>query len=235
MHATHVIIRGQVFTYAEKAPFVPAGESVLGALECDEFTGHVKCHECGTWIGGLGNHIKAHGLKRREYNLRFGLRERAPLSSMAIREKHRSLATRAHRKGGNLHCVQPELNVAAIIAANKRRNGPSGELNNEHAKCLAQCLFRLQTMAAELGHTPTDAERSKVGIGSSVLIARFGSVDRAMRIAGLIPNREGNMSVNPIPEGFPSKDEIRKKWDAPMPWPKDYFEVGHIALEQRRV
>lgn len=71
--ATHVLIRGHVFTYAEKSPFVASGMSVLGALEYDEAADRLKCHECGMWVRGLGNHVRTHGMKRREYNRKHGM------------------------------------------------------------------------------------------------------------------------------------------------------------------
>jgi len=42
MQTTHVIIRGHIFTYAEKAPFVASGQSLLGALEYDEVNNQTK-------------------------------------------------------------------------------------------------------------------------------------------------------------------------------------------------
>jgi len=234
MHASHVIIRGHVFAYAEKEPFLSAGESVLGALEYDQSVDQVKCHECGIWIEGLGNHIKAHGMSRREYNQRFGLRDRCPLSSPSIREKHRNLASGRYALGGNLRRVSKEKSIAAVIASNSnRKRGKTAELDNEEARCLAQSLFRLQLLAAQVGHTPTETERRAIGLGSPVLCARFGSTERAMRLIGLTPNREGGNELSPLPCEYPDEDSIRKKWESPMPWPKEYFDVGLIALERR--
>ncbi len=240
-HASHVLIRGHVFTWEDKAPFVRAGMSVLGALEYDPATDRTKCHECGAWHHGLGNHLKTHGLKRAEYNRRFGLRVRTSLCGLEIRRKHRRLATKAFKRGGNLARVDPENSRTALNAANKARGGGRGtgnhpELDNESGRCRTQSLYRIQILAAQLGHTPTDAERIRIGLGAPILVARFGSVAKAMRLAGLEPNRDGNTrgSVRPLPAGYPGPEEIRRRWEAEMAWPKEYFDSGTIALEQRR-
>lgn len=96
MPSTHVLIRGHKFTYAEKSPFVRSGESLLGAIEYDEATDQTKCHECGEFFRGMGNHVKAHGISRFEYNTKHGLRVRSPLSGLSVRQRHRTIATKAH-------------------------------------------------------------------------------------------------------------------------------------------
>jgi hypothetical protein len=226
MPATHVLIRGHQFTYAEKAPFAVSGESVLGAIEYDETTDQTKCHECGEWFSGMGNHIKSHGIKRDTYNEKHGMRIRSSLSGFTVRQKHRTLATKAFEGGGNLNRVDVEKKDAARIATNKRRKGTAGntaEYDNERARCKAQSLFKIQTLAAQTGHTPTSAELSQIGLGSTMLASRFGCVKNAMRLAGLEPNLDGHVPMS-VPKGFPTAEEIaerKRRWEAPMPWPKD--------------
>ena len=239
MTPTHVLIRGHKFTYAEKAPFMQSGKSVLGALEYDEATDQTKCHECGEWFSGMGNHVKAHGIKRADYNERHGLRVRSPLSGLSVRQKHRTLATKAFEQGGNLNQVDVEKKNNARVENNKRRAGVTGntaEYDNERSRCMAQSLFRIQVLAAQTGHTPTSQELAHIGLGSTMLVSRFGSVEKAMLRAGLEPNAGGQLA-KPIPAGFPTQEELerrRKKWESPMEWPKDYFNVDSIAIEQRR-
>jgi hypothetical protein len=82
-HAEQVLIRGKVFLYKQKAPFVPSGKSVLGALEYDEATDRVRCHECGEWFGSVGQHARrAHMLSPKDYNARHGLRLGASLCAI---------------------------------------------------------------------------------------------------------------------------------------------------------
>ncbi len=235
MPATHVLIRGHQFTYEEKAPFIQAGQSVLGAIEYDPANDQTKCHECGEWFSGMGNHIKQHGIKRVEYNLKYGLRERSPLSGLNVRTKHRVLATAAFQRGGNLARVDPDKKSQAIVATNKRSAGTSGnttEYDNERGRCMAQSLFRIQMLAAQTGHTPTSAELAAIGLGSTQLVTRFGSVDAAMRLAELEPNRDGKPAMS-VPIAFSRNEaEIKAKWESRMEWPKEYFDSGSVALER---
>lgn len=223
--ATHVLIRGHVFTREEKAPFAPSGQSVLGAVEYDHANDLVKCHECGVWFSGLGNHIKTHGLNRREYNRRHGLSPKSSISSLGTRKKHSACAKRQGMS---------ERLIAARLARSRERkkNGPRAtELQNQVNRCAAQLLFRIQTLAARCGHTPGRNDLRAAGISASAIIVRFGSMDKAMRMAGLAPNETGHPR-NPTPKDFPSKSEIDKRWEARMPWPDDYFGVH--GLERKR-
>lgn len=152
-HATHVLIRGHVFTYAEKAPFVASGVSVLGALEYDEATDKTKCHECGAWFGGMGTHIRAHGLKRAEYNQRHGLCRASALGGLGVRDKHRKAVS--SRSTNALH--------SARSSARPRGSSRSMEEANEKARCAAQLLYRLQILAAQKGHTPRKIDLMEAG------------------------------------------------------------------------
>jgi len=221
MRASHVIIRGHVFQYEEKAPFVPSGQSVLGALEYDETTDKVRCHECGTWIGGLGTHVKVHGISRKEYNRRHGMRTNAALSGLKTRQKHREAAIR----NGNAERLQKSQRSCSRGKGSLPR---SQESHNQNARCAAQLLFRVQNIAVRVGRTPTNSDMREAGIDHSTLVRRFGSLDAVMKILGLEVNRGAHPS--PIPKGFRAVG--CKEWEARMPWPEDYFSVN--PLEQRR-
>lgn len=224
-HATHVLIRGHVFTYTEKAPFTQAGMSVMGALEYDENLDKTKCHECGTWINGLGQHIKVHGFKRSEYNRRFGLSRKTALSGLQTREKHRSLAERQQYEHSGLasDAALRQREVRRPGTVNGIKSGPRAvEFHNEKGRCAAQMLFRIQVCAAEMGHTPTQSDLRHAGLSIHAIGDRFGSVAKALSLAGLQTNR-GN--VSPLPRSFPAKDELEAKWNARMPWPEDYGAI----------
>lgn len=80
-----VIIRGHVFDYAEKAPFVTSGKSVLGALEYNPETETVKCHECGEWFSSIGKHcFHIHEIPAVDYKVKHGLQQITPLDCPAI-------------------------------------------------------------------------------------------------------------------------------------------------------
>jgi hypothetical protein len=221
--ASHVLIRGQVFTYAEKAPFVASGQSVMGAIEFDQEADTCRCHECGEFIRGLGNHIKRHGLQRQTYNLRHGLRRNGRLGSPTIAAKHRLRVV-----GNNNKAIR--MAIAAIRV--KRPTMPkfvhSAETANLNARCQAQLIFQVQMLALRVGHSPTHPELRAAGISASAIRHRFGGIPELCGMAGLQPNMGGDRRGSPLPRDFPNKEEIRKKFDERMPWPEDYFGL-HVS------
>ena len=210
MHSELVLIRGHVFKYAEKAPFVASGESIYGAIEFKETEDLCRCHECGIFIRGLGNHIKFHGMRREEYNLRHGLRIATRLSPPSLGKKHAKLARASGYKGIK----------ACLESIRKRRPARpnfvhSGETANLNARCRAQLYFRVGNLAAQLGHTPTGPELASAGISASSIRRQFGGKAGLCRILEIQPNGSGQRGPSPLP----------KNWESRMPWPKDYFGV----------
>ena len=211
-----VIIRGHVFPRAEKEPFVASGESLLGALEYNQETDQTKCHECGKWFSGLGWHVtKSHDMTLPEYKISHGLRGSSAVCGLRIRESHREAAKRLNVPGKGI--LSPNRPHPA------RPKAKSDEWRNEQARCNAQLLFRIQTTAAQVGHTPSKADLQAYGLQHTTIRNAFGSIDRAMREAGLEPNGQGK--TTDLPRGFPTKDEIKRRWNERMPWPEDYFKI----------
>ena len=211
----HVIIRGHVFTREEKAPFVASGKSLLGALEYNRDTDETKCHECGMWFKGLGWHVtKSHDMDLREYRAAHGIRGSSALCGLRIRESHRVCAKALTVPGKGI--LSPKRPHPA------RPRAKSDEWRNEQSRCNAQLLFRIQTTAAQVGHTPSKSDLKAYGLHQTTIRNAFGSIGRAMREAGLEPNGQGK--TTDLPRGFPTKDEIKKRWEERMPWPEDYFK-----------
>ena len=225
MNVTHVIIRGHVFTYEEKRPFAPSGKSILGALEYEESTDKVKCHECGDWLKTLGHHIRQHhGMDRVYYNRRHGLARKCSLSNPTIAAKRIAHSKGTARPGVGIRSPKAIQNRANVV---RRKQDPQAvELQNEKCRCAAQLLFRIQALAATSGHTPGHHDLRDAGISVDAIRHRFGSINEAMHLCGLTPNSVGN-GKNSVPNGFPSKAEIEKRWNERMPWPADYFQVNH--------
>lgn len=185
-HASHVIIRGQVYRWEEKAPFVPSGKSIEGAIEYDRENETIRCHACGKWFGCLGLHVaQSHG-SCRDYRLEHGLRITTSLLAPAIQEKFRSrgiprpLTADARALGSALS--RASRSRAKSIA----RGRPQTELRNEHNRCPPQTILKIQALAAELGHTPTCDEAGDVLLG--IARQRFGSWNKALVAAGMSPN-----------------------------------------------
>lgn len=178
----YVIIRGQVFRWEEKAPFVPSGESVLGAVEYDLETKRCKCHHCGEWFERLDIHTSraAEHPTAREYKYQHGLRASKPIGLKISRPNAR--LTPGMRPGR----VSPEVQRRAVDARLSRRYR-SYEETNERGVCHAQVVTLLQGLSAELGRTPKEEEA-----GGKILCAcvrRYGSFNKALLAAGLEPNR----------------------------------------------
>jgi hypothetical protein len=240
MNADHVLIRGHVFTYAEKAPFMPSGASVLGALEYDEATDRTKCHECGTFQSMLGKHIKTHTLGRVDYNQRHGLRNKTKLTGPKKLQsmKETGLATRRANgttgwAGGRSSPTTNRSSHAAIFSPDSHN-----EARNERNRCTAQLIYRIQVTAAQIGHTPSATDLRAAGVRVEVVERRFGNLTRAMMAAGLNPNATGRPAGTEdrrknLPENFPTIAEIKRRWNERMPWPSEYFSAADIALEQR--
>lgn len=225
-HASHVLIRGHVFTYKEKAPFVASGVSVLGALEYDKERDELRCHECGCWFDSLTTHLKKHHVGVEQYKLKHGLNVRTGLVSLKNRKARAAVAMRTVATVGT-PMTRGDLRFSVAATATARReacaarpNKRWAERNNNIGRCGAQLLFRIQLRAAEIGHTPTTYELAEAGMPLSSIIAEFGSHNQAIAAAGLVENIRGHSPKRPLPAGFPSKEILM---ESRMPWPKEYF------------
>lgn len=220
-----VIIRGHIFDYEQKAPFVASGVSVLGAIEYDGKNDLLRCHECGAWWEHLGAHLFAHSTKAKAYKVKHGLNQGTGLVNMRISASVKTeMAARLasgeqtpfmrHRGAGQTSIAQERQRSAMS------RRAPRNESRNLNAKCKAQLLFRIQTVAAKLGHTPSRSDLTRAGLAQSTICWSFGTtkLGDVMRLAGLTPNESGKRPV---------------KFSDRMPWPEGYFSVSSIALEQR--
>lgn len=172
--ATHVLIRGELFPFAAKAPFVTSGKSILGAAEYREVDGkqcgEFKCHECGAWCPDLGNHVrfshrnfnKHRPLTMREYKIRHGL----ALSRCVVHpEKKRKIpANGKHLLGRRRSTYEISKCREAYAEILTARSGlgigmtHSPETSNLRGLCCAQRRVQLVNLWRELGRTPTKEE-----------------------------------------------------------------------------
>jgi len=194
-----VILSGKVFLYRQKAPFVPSGKSVLGALEYDQTEDKVRCHECGDWFQNVGVHAAhAHGLRARDYKIRHGLLIKSALVSEGVRV---SASVKSPELIAKFVAAGQSAATRAKLAAAERLVGrKSVEKKNESGRCHAQLLFRVQTLATRIGRTPTAVELREAGIHVSSLLVTLnvGSLSAVMSYLGLAPNPSGGPAgVNP--------------------------------------
>jgi hypothetical protein len=223
-----VIIRGHVFDYEEKAPFVVSGQSLLGALEYDPAAEKVKCHECGGWFRYIaGTHLRdTHNLASLAYKLRHGFNAGSglcPPSFSAVRRTQRPTPTSAQ----TARLVEAGREYKRVHGNNlTNRCKPGLERANATSRCQAQTLFRLQVLAADLGRTPTAREMQEAKLDQPLLVRNFGHSKTAIELAGLQPRAGGQpiggtckTSYN-LPPGFPSKATLLKQREPWFPTPR---------------
>ena len=206
--ATKVLIRGGLFSHAEKAPFTPSGHSIFGAIEVKEDESKIKCHECGEWLRAVNaRHLAAHNLSAKEYQTKHGLRLKSSLSSPATR----LMRSRAMKS------VYSDPEARERIATQIRKATPAGVAASRHARancrleawaegknlrmnCRAQLTVRLTNLAAKLGRTPTKSEMAAGDehgrIWPETIEWAFRMKAReALRAIGLIPNNAGKQRI----------------------------------------
>lgn len=199
--AEHVLIRGKVFLYKQKAPFVPSGKSVLGALEYKKISDRVKCHECGEWFKMLGSHVvQVHGLTPKEYRVAHGLRMKTPLCGPKYSAYRASVAGTAPQLVRHQHQF-PDIAKKALSSAHQSRRRslaassqpfmaerPLFELRNENGSCQAQLMARLKALATRLGKTPTNREILADGMSPQSICVALNVTDlnQAFSLIGLV-------------------------------------------------
>lgn len=179
-HTEHVLIRGNVYKYAEKAPFVRSGVSVSGGIEYDAARDFLRCHECGEFFQNLGVHISLHEMSQEQYREKHGISRATPLANTRLRDIRRDAAVaRQQHKTGKQFCK-----------GNKRQTSSSYitvELVNARGNCKLQLLEKLSELAKKLGRTPTARELIDNNIPASALRNYFGGIGNAVKLIGLTP------------------------------------------------
>lgn len=198
-HEEQVLIRGKVFLYKQKAPFVPSGKSVLGALEYREADDKVRCHECGEWFISLSQHLgKSHALLAADYKKRHGLNLTASLCGLRLSAVFSRRSKRTISQSPISPAQRSEwLRKAVIARADKyrgstmRADSRASELRNESGTCQAQLLGKIREIAEKLGRTPTQADLHNGGISvrSAQLALGVHSLPEVLALAGMAPKR----------------------------------------------
>ncbi len=186
-----VMIRGVVFNFSDKSPFVSSGVSVFAAIEYDQQKDRLRCHECGCWFASLANHIAsgAHDLSVRQYKIKHGLN----LQTSLVSKEGSSARSRSSiaRKAGIISHTR-NANPSAFNN-NKKYPRSRNELKNEISHCPAQLSLKILTLARNLGRTPTTEEMKNIGIALSTILRSFKvlSLREAMSLLGLEPRNPG--------------------------------------------
>ncbi len=176
MSDRHVIIRGLVYPFEDKAPFVQSGRSVLGALEYDKSRDLVRCHECGGWFRNTGAHsAQAHGITAREYKEKHGLRSVSSLSVPSLVKARSDVSLR-------LNSAKFVKNFSIEKQKKVYRFRPRHcELINERGRCEAQLLKKVADLTADLKRAPRMDE-----VPDFHAVAKtFGSTSSALESLGM--------------------------------------------------
>lgn len=189
--ATHVIIGGCVFPREAKAPYVPSGYSVLGALEYNPTKDLLKCHICGGWFKMLGTHIRqSDGISADAYRRTYGLNMHSSLATPSFNAAKSKVAKRSTHlrkfqfKTGRTVTKAPNVGI---------RN--TAETMNLRQLCQAQIRSRVFALACSLGGTPTAADLAGIQIHPSVFRRALGQTMAQLLVSmGLTPNRAGSSS-----------------------------------------
>lgn len=209
--SSQVLIRGRLYPYKDKAPFVLSGVSVLGAIEYHHKLG-MRCHECGGWFRHLAGHLKAHSTTARKYKSTHGLLAETPLIhpdiSIAI-GKHSRMRNQVKRATvARSEDWQERAHTSRIYAPKQHSR------RNELGSCQVQILFRLRVAASQLGRAPTTREVSAFGLHAYSIRHAFGGIpwDDLLRLAGV--------------------DDIQI--EERMPWPNEYGDTNDNDVFRRR-
>lgn len=219
-HTEFVLIRGEVYKTAEKAPFVISGVSFCGAIEYDAARDFLRCHECGEFFENLGVHIAYHEMNQQQYREKHGISLKTPLANTRLRDIRKTAAI--ERK---------QWTTSNAIFKKGNRSTPVGqkknylELMNARGNCKAQTLEKLSQAAIQMGRRPTQRELVDFDINWMTIRKYFGSMGKAMELAGIpedVPDCECVkcgykwFSKKGIPEKCPNTPCQTKFWKQPQ-------------------
>jgi hypothetical protein len=189
----YVLIRGQIYRWEEKEPFVSSKCGPLGAIEYDRESDSLRCHECGEWRQWLGRHIaRFHSdVGVVEYKSRHGLRAGvgliAPRANADFAARPSVTASRI-ANGERLSALHKTSLFRSRKGGFLRGNRGLMELRNERGTCDAQLLFKLKQYILLVGHVPLGIELPQEL--HSQVVARFGRLSEALARLEIDPNKE---------------------------------------------
>lgn len=182
--------------YKEPLKPVEDGHGYFGTLAQTEDGTEVQCHICGTLVENLGTHAwSKHGLKAREYRVKFQLGLRTPLCSDAFSEKYKALKVDLWNSLSEEEKeARKEQMKLAQENTNRVGNPRSLESLNRDGMCPDQLIEHIKSCAGKLGHSPTFKEFEIEYNGKYVgaINRTFGSWNGAKRMAGLAFSKTGS-------------------------------------------
>lgn len=178
-----------------KAPMeeVKDGYGYLGAITETNDGKMIQCHICGYYFGRLGNHISTHGLTARDYKIKFGLRIKDGLLSIAARKQSQDtynangrLALDRLRKlqaGNARRREEDNWHTGGGIDGRPTRDTP--QYRNEQGTCKAQTLAKIKRLAKMQEGPVTWRDFAREYGETSTITHWFGSWSKALEAANL--------------------------------------------------
>lgn len=182
--------------YKEPLKEIEDGYGYWGTLAQTDDGEEIQCHVCGELVVNLGHHayIK-HGIKAREYRVKFKLGLRTPLCSDVWSEKCKA---RKLKEWASLSIEEREERIETMRNAQRQAKqvGPERSLEalNKDGMCPDQLISHIQSLAEKLGKSPSHAEFVTEYDGKYVgaIKRTFGSWNGAKKMADLAPCKSGS-------------------------------------------
>lgn len=178
---------------AANAPYtkVPSGFGYFGVLIKDSTTGNIQCHECGSFKRSLGQHLRWHGVKARDYKRKYGFPVSTPLCHEEYSRAHSEKCGGWLRKHGYYRNIKPgqKLTTRAWRASKRwaKRRGCMYTLSEQNKRnaCKEQIYRRFILVADACGGEPKCSDIRKHDHPLLLLIySRFGSLNAFRRKFG---------------------------------------------------
>lgn len=183
--------------YKEPLRPVEDGFGFFGTIAQTEEGEEVQCHICGGTYSNLGHHAWVrHGIKAREYRIKYQLGLRTPLCSDVWSNKCKEIKMLAWNKLSEEE-KDDRRNMMRLAQEKTIRVGVGRSLEalNKDGMCPDQLIEKIQSLNIKLGHSPTHKEFEEEYNGKYVGAIRrtFGSWDGAKHMAGLNLNKSGSV------------------------------------------
>lgn len=223
-----------LFVFKGTEPFttLPDTKTPLGVLiEKDD---KVLCFECGSWHTRLGHHIHSHNLTARTYKQKYGFKLSSGLCSTKVSGVLSKAATDGVENGTTIG-FQPG-NMFQRLRKNIPNTTSSMQTRNKRSLCPEQIKYRMQLLAAKVGHSPSVPDALRYDSSLPEAVTRFyGNWNEGKKMFGfeiytpekpfLKTNEQKYKQSKPIADlVYDLRDYIQKYQT--LPWVKNRRQNG---------
>lgn len=177
--------------YKEPMEKVEGGFGYYGAITTTNDGTQIQCHICGYYFANVGMHVSLkHGVKGRDYKVKYGLRVHDGLLSPVLRVKMQ----KQYNESG-MRRTPEEMAAMSRKGLKVRRdrgdtiggsNGWIAQTRNEKGMCKDQTIAKIKHLSEKMGVQPTaQAFYREYGTGQADVIRHwFGTWTKAMKELG---------------------------------------------------